>query len=597
MRIILGIQEAHDASAALMVDGEIVAAAQEERFTGLKGDYGYPEQSIAFCLRRAGVDASEIDEVALASHNWNPVLTKVKRNANFSVDDWVKEQREFWKPKIFEKRDVSYYDLFRDRPDFRYDETYPMDHLLTGYMDPEEMKQMAEIRQRTISEKIGIPLERIRTITHEDCHAFYAYFGSPMRGRVLVLTSEGIGDYSNGTVSTFCEAGRKQLAYTVENHLGHIYQYLTLILGMKPAQDEYKLMGLAPYANKKELERSYRVFERILKVEDLKILWDQKPGDLYFYFREALEGHRFDGIAGAVQKWVEVILCEWVRECVTKTGLGRFCFAGGVAQNIKACRSIGELDGVDELYVCPTAGDTSLPLGACYFAMWRYCRRNGLSCDVIKPLENIYLGPEPGVEEIESALARENVASRFNVTRAPGADEIAGRLVAGEIIGRCSGRLEFGMRALGNRSILADPRNPETIRKINAAVKFRDFWMPFAPTILAERERDYLVNPKNLVCPFMTMAFDSTPLARKELIAAMHPGDLTIRPQILEERRNPQYYAIVKEFERLTGVGALLNTSLNLHGSPIALSPKDALHTFENSELDCLILGDYLIAR
>ncbi len=591
------MQEAHDASASLMIDGVLIGAVQEERFTGFKGDYGYPEQSIQYLMKFAGIKSEQIDEVVLASHNWNPVLTKIKRNANFSVDDWVREQHLFWKPKLFENRYVSYYDLYKDRPDFRYDTTYPMDHLLKGYMAPEEMQEMAEIRKKTISQKLGVSVDRVRTVTHEDCHTFYSYFASPFRGDVLALTSEGIGDYSNGTVSLFNERGRKEIARTGENHLGHIYQYMTLLLGMKPAQHEYKLMGLAPYANVKELEKSYKVFERILKVDGLNIVFNQRPKDLYFHFRDALEGHRFDGIAGAIQKYVEEILCRWVKNCVADTGLARICFSGGVAQNIKACKSMAALAEVVDLYVCPVAGDASLPLGACYLAMWEACMKNGTSVDRIREMDNIYLGPAFSDAEIEDVLEEEKAFDRYKIAKDVDPTDVAKWLAEGKIIARSCGRMEFGLRALGNRSILADPRRYETVRKINDAIKFRDFWMPFTPTILAEREVDYIVNPKGLKSPFMTMAFDSTELARRELVAAVHPADQTVRPQILEERRNPEYYALVKAFEKLTGVGGVLNTSFNLHGYPIALGPKEALFTLENSDLDGLLLGNYYMER
>ena len=597
MQVIIGIQEAHDAGCALMVDGEIVAAAQEERFTGLKGDYGYPEQSVAYCLRHAKIQPDQIDEVALASHSWNPVLTKIKRNANFSVRDWVTEQHAYWKPKLLEGKRPSYYELYKDRSDFRYDTTYPMDHLLRGYMDPAEMAEMARLRKETISRKLGIDPLRVRTITHEDCHTFYAYFGSPMRGEVLSLTAEGIGDYSNGTVSRFSQAGRKELAYTSENHIGHIYQYITLLLGMKPAQHEYKVMGLAPYANTREQAKSYKVFERILKVDGLNLVYDQKPADLYFHFRDALEGHRFDGIAGAVQQFVEVNLSKWVQACVQATALRRVSFSGGVAQNIKACKSLMELETVEDLYVCPASGDTSLPIGACYLAMWEHLQKQGLGCDSIRPLDNIYLGPEFSDQQISEVIAEQKIATHFKVAHGVSPTDIARRLADGKIIARCDGRMEFGLRALGNRSILADPRRPDMVQKINDAIKFRDFWMPFTPSILAEREHDYIVNPKHVKCPYMTMAFDSTPLARTDLIAAMHPADFTVRPQLLEEHRNPKYYAIIQSFEKLTGVGGVLNTSFNLHGDPIVLGPREALNTLRNSDLDALILGDYLISR
>ncbi|MEI6424652.1 MAG: carbamoyltransferase C-terminal domain-containing protein, partial [Lentisphaerota bacterium] len=571
MRIILGIQEAHDASAALMVNGKIVAAAQEERFTGLKGDYGFPLHAIAACLEQAGIKPEQIDEVALASHSWNPVLTKIKRNANFKVSDWIQEQHEYWFPKIFENRDIPYYDLYKNRSDFVYDNTYPMDHLLTGYMDPKEMEQMAQLRKQIISKQLGVPAEKIRFVTHEDCHTYYAYFGSPLRGRVLLLTSEGIGDYSNGTVSEFSESERHELAQTKENHIGHIYQYITLILGMKPAQHEYKVMGLAPYANTRELEKSYAVFSPVLKVDGLNIVYDKKPKDLYFHFRDALEGHRFDGIAGGLQKFVENILCEWVQNCIAHTGLRTVCFSGGVAQNIKACKSIGELSEVENLYVCPAAGDTSLSIGTCYYAMWDYVSKHSKSYELIKPVDSMYLGPEFTPDQIKYFLNHEPAVRNYTITDNVKPREIASRLADGNVIARCCGRMEFGLRALGNRSILADPRDACMVRKINDAIKFRDFWMPFTPTILAEREKDYIINPKQLKCPHMTMAFDSTPLAQKDLIAALHPSDLTMRPQILKEPDNPDYYAIIKEFESMTGVGCVLNTSFNLHGDPIVL--------------------------
>ncbi|MFC1851423.1 carbamoyltransferase C-terminal domain-containing protein [candidate division CSSED10-310 bacterium] len=597
MRVILAIQEAHDSTAALMVNGEIVAAAQEERFSGLKCDYGYPEKSIKHCLQQAGIKASHIDDVVLCSQKWNPVLTKIKRNANFSVKDWVTEQNDYWKPKFYEDREVCYYDLYKDRADFVYDQTYPIDHLLKGFWDDEEMRQLVQIRKDIVAQKLGLPVSRISIVTHEDCHTFYSYFGSPMRGNVLALTTEGTGDYSNGTVSTFSETGRQEIAVDTENHLGHIYQYITLLLGMKPSHHEYKIMGLAPYANRKELERSLKVFETILKVEGLHIKFNEKPRDLYFHFLYSMQGHRFDGIAGALQQFLENLLTEWVQNCVSETGLKRIVFSGGVAQNIKACKKISELELVEDFFVCPAAGDPSLPIGACYYTMFNYVTKNNLDLGIIKPLDNIYLGPEYTKEEIDSVLREKGIYSKFKVSDDFDPRDIAKLLAAGKIIARCSGRMEFGLRALGNRSILANPSDHHIVRKINDAIKFRDFWMPFTPTILSERESDYIVNPKSLKSPFMTMAFESTALAQKELIAALHPADLTVRPQILLENRNPGYYSILKEFEKLTGIGGVLNTSFNLHGMPIVLGPEEAIFTFESSQLDGVLIGDRYIAR
>ena len=175
--------------------------------------------------------------------------------------------------------------------------------------------------------------------------------------------------------------------------------------------------------------------------------------------------------------------------------------------------------------------------------------------------------------------------------------EIAEEIKNGKTVARFSGRMEFGQRALGNRSIIADPSNPDIIKKINKQIKQRDFWMPFTPTILIERTKDYIINQKNIDSTFMTMAFDSTKLGQKHLRGAIHPYDNTVRPQILTRDQNPNYYLLIKEFEKLTGIGALLNTSFNLHGDPIVCSPEDAMYTFVNSDLDILQLEKYIIKK
>ncbi len=594
--IILGIHDAHDASAAIMVGGKIMAAAQEERFSRLKGDYGYPTKAIEYCLQEIGIQGSDIDEVVLASHSWNPVLTKIKRNANFSVSDWVKEQESYWMPTLLEGKQVNYYDLFKDRDDFKYDKTYPMDHLMDGYMDKLELDEMANIRIESIAHYLSVPREKIRTITHEECHAYYSYWGAPDRDEKLCLTAEGIGDYSNGTVSRMSTKGRVELAATRENHIGHIYQYITLLLGMKPNQHEYKVMGLAPYASDYEIEKAYDVLSKVLKVDGLNVKFDQKPSDLYFHFRDQLNGCRFDGIAGAVQRMTEELLKELVLNGVKETGLTSVIFSGGVAQNIKAMKSLSELERVDSLRVLPAAGDTSLPIGACYYAAWELVAKEEMQEEDIAPLDHVYLGNE--IEELEvNEVCKKALESGFIVREAVTPHEIARLLGEGLVLGRCAGRMEFGLRSLGNRSILADPRRWDTVAKINDVIKFRDFWMPFTPSILEDRAKDYLVNPKGIPSPYMTHAFDSTPQARMDLSAAMHPADKTLRPQEVTKKSNDAYYEIISAFEKETGVGALLNTSFNLHGEPIVADAKDAYSTFCRSDLDALLINESLIMR
>ena len=597
MNIILGIHEDHDASAALMINGEIVAAAQEERFSGLKTDHGFPLHSINYCIKSAGINISDIDEIALATHKLNPVIIKLKRNANFSVDDWIREQHLFWHPKILRNEDVNYYNIFKNNPIFREDDTYPIDHLLSTYGDKSAIEEFEKIRIETISKLLHINKNCINTITHEDCHVFYSYYASPMRGRVLAITAEGGGDYSKGSVSIMSEKGREELAFSTTNMIGTIYKYITLLLGMKPSQHEYKVMGLAPYANLKEIEKSFKVFEKILKVDGLNVVFNQKPNDLFFHFKEKLEGHRFDGIAGALQHFTEILLCKWVDDSIKHTDIKRFCFSGGVAQNIKACQQIMDLDHLEEMYICPAAGDTSLSIGACYYSMWKYLNTHSLSID-LKPVDNIYLGPSINADEVSNFLSQYKFKEKVRIIDNLTPEMIIDKIIDGAVIGRCTGNMEFGLRALGNRSIIADPRNVKIIHKINSAIKFRDFWMPFTPTILHERRNDYIINPKNIESPYMTMAYNSTPLAKKDLIAALHPADFTVRPQILKKDNNPDYYQILKEFEKRTGVGGLLNTSFNLHGKPIVLGIEESVYTFENSKLDAIQLSsNFLIER
>jgi len=188
-----------------MIDGEIVAAAQEESFSGLKTDHGLPLQSINYCIQSAGINVSDIDEIALATHNLNPVIIKIKRNANFSVNDWIKEQHFYWKPKLFGNEEVNYYDIFKNNTKFRMDDTYPIDHLLSTYGNKSAIDEFKKIRIETISNILNINKNRIKPITHEDCHVFYSYYASPMRGKVLAFTAEGGGDYSKGSVSIMGE--------------------------------------------------------------------------------------------------------------------------------------------------------------------------------------------------------------------------------------------------------------------------------------------------------------------------------------------------------------------------------------------------------
>ena len=270
---------------------------------------------------------------------------------------------------------------------------------------------------------------------------------------------------------------------------------------------------------------------------------------------------------------------------------------GGIFMNVKANLLLAKLSAISELFIMPSCGDESNAIGAAYQAYYG-SKTKIKSESTYTPIDHIYLGPEFTSHEMETALQAKGASERYKVSRPTNLEDHAAALLAEDgIIARMSGRMEFGARSLGNRSILGDPRDYRIVANINKMIKNRDFWMPFAPTILAERAKDYLVNPKELDSSFMMLAFDTTPEGYGCLPAAIHPYDSTARPQILRETDNPAYHRLIRCFEARTGVGAVLNTSFNLHGDPIVCSPTEALETFEKSGLPHLILGEFLVSK
>ena len=265
--------------------------------------------------------------------------------------------------------------------------------------------------------------------------------------------------------------------------------------------------------------------------------------------------------------------------------------------NVKVNKKVGELAQVKRAFFMPSAGDESTPIGACYLGYIRACEEQKLTPS-IKPLKNLYLGPSFTDDEIERFLKKGKYFDKYNIEYKKDIEkDIAMLLYDNKVVARMAGRMEWGARSLGNRAILANPQNDKVIMVINEQLKDRDFWMPFAPTILAERMSDYCIDPKNIEAPYMATSFDSTSRAQQELKADLHPYDFTLRPQVLYADWNREYYKDKKEFEKLTGIGGLLNTSFNLHGRPIVLGPKEAMHAFENSGLEYMALEHFLISK
>ena len=361
---------------------------------------------------------------------------------------------------------------------------------------------------------------------------------------------------------------------------------------MRPADHEYKLMGLAAYNSEKYGKEAYNVYANTLHVDGLKFKYKEVIKDHFFYFKDKLEGQRFDAVAWGIQKRCEELLTEWVYNGIKETGIGNVIMSGGVAQNIKANKIITELDDLNQLYIPPGPGDESISIGAAFVESTKHLK----STNNIASISNGYFGPSYTIKQVKNAI-KNDVPKSWKVKKVS-FNDVAKVLVKGDVVARFGlDNMEFGARALGNRSILADPRRPDVIHHINKLVKMRDFWMPFAPSILAEREKDYMINKKGIDCRFMAIGMDSTELAKEHLPAGLHPFDRSARPQIVHKDDNPGYHGLIKAFENLTGVGALMNTSFNIHGEPIVATPTDAIDTLKRCGLHHLLIGNILISK
>lgn len=585
-------------TAAMYVNGKIVAATHEERFTRSKNDEAFPQQSIRYCLTEAGVSAEQLDAVAVASHT-GAFDANVIQTSRWTAEDYLKEQHLRWLPYLTgaSPKPAPLVEIFRDQ--IRLD-TYPSDYWPKMIGRDDRNEQYAKDREYLVADFLGIDPRKVRRIEHHRCHAAYSYYASPFRGeKVLALTIDGWGDGLNATIGIFDESGHYRRMYeTAECNIGRIYRYLTLVLGMKPNEHEYKVMGLAPYGRAKHAKKALDVFRNTLYVDGIDFKWHEKPSDSYFWFRDRLEGVRFDTIAYALQTWVEELLVGWSANAIKEFGIHKLVISGGVAMNIKAMGKIAALPEVDNIFIGGSASDESMAVSAGICLAEDLMLEQGASWSSrnVPSLPHLYLGPKASDEDEESVVAGIDEAN-YLIEPNPVPARIAELLSLGKIIARCAGRMEFGQRSLGNRSILADPRDLRVKERINAAIKSRDFWMPFAPVVLDRYVDRYLINPKALESPHMTIGFDTTVEGYEAMIAACHPADRTARAQILKRDANPALYEILEEFESITGRGALLNTSFNLHGYPIVNTPAEALDVLQRSGLDGLVLNRYLILK
>lgn len=602
--VVLAIYEVHMASAAVMIDGEVIAATHEERFTRQKNDVGFPVQAATYCLETAGIRPEDVDVVAVLNEFFPSTgIANIlfKRMAVYSREDWIAENELFWGPKLVEGKDPgrSYFDVMGGWDRVPDSHVYDFSGLDMEADEAVLRETFNQIRRSAVETLLGIPAAKVRFVPHHMCHHYHAYYSGPLRGdNTAIIHAEGDGGKYNQAVSLPGPDGLKVIAGTNQFNLGRLYQWMTLHLGMQPYGHEYKVMGLAPYASEYEQEKSRKIFERYFETdtEELVTRFAERPADLYYTFRNQLQGHRFDGIAGGLQSVVEDHLCRWVEAVVKKTGRTNIAYGGGVAMNVKANMRLAELDCLESFFVPLSPSDESNVFGAAYWVTEEHFLSTGRDPETIPPLSHAYWGPAHDPSAVRGALDRADL-SAYHVHEGASTEQVAELLTDGAVIARCQGHGEFGQRALGNRSILANPTVRGTVDKINKQIKNRDFWMPFAPSVMAEYANDYIENPKKLQSPFMTIGFQTSTEGVGKMNEALHPADETCRPQILERSANSGYHALIDAFRERTGVAALLNTSFNLHGEPIVDKTEDALHVFENSELDGLWLDGALITR
>ena len=583
--IVLGINETHCATAAVLRDGEIVGCASEERFSRRKNEAGYPRLAVEALLRDLRLRPADIDRVVLAG-------------TRLPAYEWMNRmQRD-------EAYARAYYGVRLDAPRRGLARRARKVGVKLGLLDPAPAKASLSREERIglAAEHLGLARDRLGVADHHACHAAAAYFGAPFGGEpALVLTNDNSGDGLCATASTArgTTLTRREATPSGPGSLGSFYSVATVLLGMKAGEHEYKLMGLAPYAPAPAAERAaaaLRATFDLVPGTPCRFAWKRRGGP-YRALLEATLGLRFDAIAGGAQALLEDALLRWARLMRERHGGDRLALGGGVFMNVKANRLLAEEHWVRDLFVFPSCGDESNAVGAAYLGYLELCARSAVA-PTPRPFGPAYLGPGLDDAEIERVIRSGDLAARHRVSEPERIEEkIAELLVSDGVVARCAGRMEFGARALGNRSILANPSDPRVVPLINRMIKNRDFWMPFAPTVLREREADYLANPKGLASPYMMLAFATNPKRRDELAAALHPHDGTARAHLLEEAWNPGYYRVIREFERRTGIGAVLNTSFNLHGEPLVASAQDAVDTFERSGLPHLALGRWLISK
>ncbi len=590
---ILGISRHHDSAAALLKDGQIVALAEEERFNRTKHFGGFPAEAIRFCLHQAGITLGDVDHVAYFWERWPEIVHGLKHFVRYAPGTFavLKGSRGGGARKGLLST------LASDGQQRNHDD-YDVGGAFLLHI-----KRTFTLRQTLTSAlRYTDPVKfQIHLVDHHLAHAASAFVSSPFE-QAAILSVDGIG--SDGTC-TLLGVGRgdqiEELRRVKFPHsLGALYSTITGYLGFSPTRDEGKVMGLAPYGT----DRYVRQFQELVRLGPdgtyaLDLSWfkhhltgqhlvSQKFIDAFGPPRPHGQAHidqHYADVAFALQRTLEETGLHIARWLQSATGLKRVCLAGGVALNSVMNGRILLETPFEEFFAPPACSDAGTAVGAAQYVA---------SCKLGLPRADgnyVYLGPEFSEAEIEAALQASGVAYHRPADIAP----FAARQVAdGKIIGWFQGRMEAGPRALGNRSILADPRDPDSKSRLNEKIKHREPFRPFAPSVLLERAGDYFVSDHP--SPVMLLVYDVAAHRRAEVPAITHV-DGTARVQTVARDENPDYWRLIKSFEEITGVPMVVNTSFNDNEEPIVCAPEDAIRCFHRTELDGLAIGPFWVAK
>ncbi|MBL7962968.1 MAG: carbamoyltransferase [Flavobacteriales bacterium] len=600
---ILGISAFyHDSAAALLQDGRIIAAAQEERFTRKKHDPGFPTQAVRYCLEEAGVKLADIDAIAF----YDKPLLKFERLletyygfAPRGIRSFLLSMPVWMKEKLFLKK------LIRDE--------------LKALGDPDG-----------VMKKLYFP-------EHHLSHAASAYYASPFTD-AAILTIDGVGEWATASI---CHGHGEKITIHRELHfphsLGLLYSAFTYFCGFRVNSGEYKLMGLAPYGRKGSAEVARyeeTIRKELVHLADDGSLWlDQRYFDYATGLRmvddqafqrlfgfptrqpdtDELQQHHCD-LALAIQQVTEEVVLRMAREAKRLTGSANICLAGGVALNCVANGKLLEEGLFEGLFIQPAAGDAGGALGAAYAVHHIHAGRSRLA-ETPDAMQGAYLGPAITNEAAErTARGYKAPFKRFHDSNEL-SREVAALLADGQVVGWVQGRMEFGPRALGGRSILGDPRNGEMQKKLNLKIKYRESFRPFAPAVLAEDAQQYFAM-HGATSPYMLLVrpvqealhlplpsgYDGFGIREKlyherSALPAITHVDFSARVQTVHADTNPRFHALITAFKQLTGCGVLVNTSFNVRGEPIVCTAEDAYRCFMRTEMDALVVGDLLFVK